>query len=234
MLSLETYINRFTALKSQKELSNKQLLNFVKESIYQNELARSVPYNTYYNWVTGRKSIPPVQALAAIAKALDVSIGYLIGSHDVIEMTNTSTFIKINTSLIKQVYCTLNGTVSVYHEGSSVNWQWWDKITNKGTHKPLAIRPFEKLARELNWTVDFCLGLSNDVNWIQFALDNGLFHYIPEEAVFCIPKSDDTPLIFASLNADKTKAYLTNGKTVDASLLSCLGAKLLVKHITVS
>lgn len=207
LIDIKTYYER--AKKRRDELYKrpeefgKKLAEILNEA--------GVAYSEYQMGVLtqiSKESFPLIQHMPAHAKALDVSIGYLIGQHDITDIKTERAAIDLRYEECDEAYKAKNSGHSLLYD--KIVQSQWSATLAKGEKTPSTARPYIRIADALEWDIDYVLGVRDMKSWKYYCIDNDMLEALPENVAIVFDGE------LAILRPDKKGFMRGNGKTVSA------------------
>lgn len=150
---------------------------------------------------------PPIDHLAVQAAALDCSIGYLLGQHQIKDIKLDAHIINPRIQECYEQYKAFNDNKSLL-ANEIIRPQWISQV-NKG-ETPLQVTPYLRIANALGWDIDYVLGLRETRSWLHYCIKEKMSSLLPDNLILYVDGE------YGRITPDKKAYIFTNGKTVPA------------------
>lgn len=161
------YVKRFRWMKNVKNVRP----DVLEKAILNAADGEEISERTLFNWVNGYRSIPPIGALAALAKCLGTSCGYLLGQHDLESFEIENGIVRVTMHDVKDLFRNICG--HSLHSDSVVAPAWISDKQKKGIGFLDYVFPYLRIANKLDVCIDYLLGLTEMRTMKEFAFYNG-------------------------------------------------------------
>ena len=148
---------------------------------------------------------PPIDHLAIQAAALDCSVGYLLGQHQIKEIKLDTNIINPRIQECYEKYKAFNDNKSLL-ANEIIRPQWISQV-NKG-EIPLQVTPYLRIANALSWDIDYVLGLRETRSWLHYCIKEKISSLLPDDLILYVNGE------YGRITPDKKAYTFTNGKTV--------------------
>ncbi len=202
---------RRNELYSTNNASQKAILKSFKEKLSQileetlPSTKKCTPYQLSALASINKGYFPPIDHLAIQASALNCSIGYLLGQHQIKDIKLDTNIINPRIQECYEEYKAFNDNKSLL-ANEIIRPQWISQV-NKG-ETPLQVTPYLRIANALSWDIDYVLGLRKTRSWMHYCIKEKSSALLPDDLILYVNGE------YGKITPDKNAYMFTNGKTV--------------------
>ena len=195
---INTYRSRIEQLQKDMGCDKYDLAERLRKRVEEEGSPFSLSDYQASSWFSlDEQALPTAEAFPFIADALKTNVGYLLGLHEVKEMTNPRLLLNVDIESCEEEY-------RRKHEGRSltkdrvVYSQWYLNIKRGSDQTHKRIKPFVSLSAAVGWDIDYILGLTDIRYWQYFCLEHGLLDRLNPGMKFLL--SDNRTIAMLSHN----------------------------------
>jgi len=218
---------RVRSLAKENNVPLKELQEFLYEKL--TNAGAQLKMSTILSWFRGYYHFS-IGALILIADRFDVSVGYLLGEHNIKEITITPDK-NFNSRVDKasKEYMKTHKMTKFPLKEASLSGAWFWKYRNN----PCTLgRPdqFLRLSKYMKYSIDYVLGIADFKYWEVYAFEHGHIQDLPDETIFRVPTGKGGKYGF--LNKEKELIVLSDGLFIPIEIAHERGATIVVEAFT--